>query len=67
MEILNKKGSKFEVNLLLNQNLNILGGDRSFPVAAPRLWIALPHHVKSCQTIDSFEKCLKTHLMSSAY
>ena len=42
-------------------------GDRSFVVAAPRLWNALPPALKSCSTISSFKKHLKTHLMREAF
>ena len=39
-------------------------GDRSFSVAAPRLWNHLPTKVKSCHSITRFKSLLKTHLMS---
>ena len=39
-------------------------GDRSFAVAAPRLWNQLPFHIRSSQTVASFKKNLKTHLMA---
>ena len=36
--------------------------DRSFDVAAPRLWIALPDSVKLAESLTSFKKQLKTLL-----
>ena len=42
-------------------------GDRSFAVAAPRLWNDLPFNIRSSITIDSFKKNLKTYLMSKAF
>ena len=39
-------------------------GDRSFSVAAPRLWNHLPTKLKSCHSIIGFKSMLKTHLMS---
>ena len=40
-------------------------GARSFKCAAPLLWNALPDHLKSSSTIESFRRRLKTHLFSS--
>ena len=44
-------------------------GDRSFSVAAPRLWnhLDLPTKVKSCHSITRFKSLLKTHLMSQFF
>ena len=42
-------------------------GDRSFSVAAPRLWNHLPTKVKSCHSITRFKSLLKTHLMSQFF
>ena len=42
-------------------------GDRSFSVAAPRLWNKLPIYIRTSKTILSFKKSLKTHLMSTAF
>ena len=36
--------------------------DRSFSSHAPRVWNALPKHVKEAKTISSFKSQLKTHL-----
>ena len=37
-------------------------GDRSFSIAAPKIWNALPEHIRLATTIDSFKEQLKTHL-----
>ena len=37
-------------------------GDAAFAVAAPRLWNALPHALKSVASINIFKTNLKTHL-----
>ena len=42
-------------------------GDRSFSVAAPRLWNHLPTKLKSCHSITRFKSLLKTHLMSQFF
>ena len=35
---------------------------RSFLVAAPYTWNSLPSNVRSCHTVDTFKRHLKTHL-----
>ena len=42
-------------------------GDRAFYSAAPVLWNALPVRIRSCDTLDSFKKTLKTHLFCQAF
>ena len=42
-------------------------GDRSFSVAAPRLWNHLPTKLKSCHCITRFKSLLETHLMSQFF
>ena len=42
-------------------------GDRSFSVAAPKAWNALPMDIKSASTVDMFKKNLKTYLFKEAY
>ena len=42
-------------------------GDRSFSVAAPRLWNHLPTKLKSCHSKTRFKSLLKTHLISQVY
>ena len=42
-------------------------GDRSFQVAAPKLWNALSHEIHSISNINTFKRHLKTHLFSNAF
>ena len=42
-------------------------GDRSFSIAAPKLWDALPGHIRNVESIDSFKKQLKTYFFKLAY
>ena len=42
-------------------------GSRAFSVCAPRLWNSLPLKIRSCDSIDTFKKKLKTHLFKSSY
>ena len=42
-------------------------GDRSFAKAAPTLWNALPLTVRSCKSLNSFKRKLKTYLFKCAY
>ena len=42
-------------------------GDRSFHVAAPKLWNSLPKETRNILIIDSFKKAIKTFLFSKAF
>ena len=42
-------------------------GDRSFSVAAAKLWNTLPLYIKSTDTKNSFKSSLKTFLFHSYY
>ena len=42
-------------------------GERSFAVAGPTVWNALPNNVKNAESLDTFKKRLKTHLFKLAY
>ncbi|KAK7882694.1 hypothetical protein WMY93_028868 [Mugilogobius chulae] len=42
-------------------------GDRAFEAAAPRLWNALPDHLRAPQTVNAFKKGLKTYLFRKAF
>ena len=42
-------------------------GDRSFAVAAPKIWNSIPNSIKSVPRIDDFKRGLKTHLFKLAY
>ena len=59
-----RSGSKY---LLQEPKCHRTWGDRSFSVAAPRLWNKLPIYIRTSKTILSFKKSLKTHLMSTAF
>jgi hypothetical protein len=42
-------------------------GTKAFSSAAPAVWNKLPLHVRSCGTLSSFRKHLKTHLFDLAF
>ncbi len=42
-------------------------GDRAFSVVGPRKWNVLPLVIRSCATVDSFKRALKSHLYKIAY
>ena len=42
-------------------------GDRSFAVAAPRLWNALPLHLRQSESVVGFKRNLKLYLLSIAF
>ena len=42
-------------------------GDCAFSISAPRLWKALPQHLKDSTSCQAFKKCLKTHLFRLAH
>ena len=42
-------------------------GDRAFSSAAPRLWNALPDHLRAPQPLETFKRLLKTYLFNKAY
>ena len=42
-------------------------GDRSFPVAASRVWNNLPQHIISSPSLQVFKNRLKTHLFSFSF
>ena len=42
-------------------------GDRSFAVAAPKIWNSIPDNVKSVQSVEQFKRGLKTYLFKKAY
>ena len=46
-------------------NLNL--GKRAFSVAAPIIWNELPTTLKSCESLASFRKHLKTYLFKIAF
>lgn len=42
-------------------------GDRAFSVVWPRVWNALPLHVRTAPTVECFKSRLKTHFYSLAF
>ena len=42
-------------------------GDRSFSVAATKLWNELPEDIRNISSINVFKTALKTHLFKSAF
>ena len=55
------------MELLKERKSNRTWGDRSFAIAAPRLWNELPFNTKTAKSIAVFKKLLKTHLMSKTF
>ena len=53
--------------LLQETKSNRSWGDRSFAIAAPRLWNELPFNIRTAKSITVFKKQLKTHLMSETF
>ena len=41
--------------------------DRSFYIAAPKLWNFLPLYIRNISSVDAFKKALKTHLFQKAF
>ena len=42
-------------------------GDRSFYMAAPKLWNDLPFFIRNVSSVNAFKKALKTHLFQKAF
>jgi len=42
-------------------------GDRTFSMAAPKLWNALPAELRSISSSSTFKSSLKTHLFKLAF
>uniref|UniRef100_A0A8C5I3C7 Reverse transcriptase domain-containing protein n=1 Tax=Gouania willdenowi TaxID=441366 RepID=A0A8C5I3C7_GOUWI len=42
-------------------------GDRAFSVVGPKLWNALPLHIRTAPTVECFKSRLKTHFYSLAF
>ena len=55
-------------NLLVTPKTNLkFYGDRSFQVAAPRLWNSLTDDIRSIQNLDVFKNEIKTQLFREAF
>ena len=54
--------------LLEGRNTNLVTrGDRAFAARAPRLWNALPLHLRLAPSLSLFKSLLKTHLYTNCY
>ena len=49
-------------HLLTVRNIKSSLGQRSFSFSAPSIWNSLPLPLRSCDSVSSFRKLLKTHL-----
>ena len=54
-------------NILSVARSNLSFGSRAFRSAAPTVWNSLPPHVRSCTTLTTFRKHLKSHLFQSSF
>jgi len=54
-------------NLISVIRCNISFGARGFRSAAPAIWNSLPSNVRSCKTLATFRRHLKSHLFHSAF
>jgi len=54
-------------NLLSVTRCNISFGARDFRSAVPAIWNNLPSNVRSCETLRTFRRHLKSHLFHSAF
>ena len=53
--------------LVVPKTRTVTYGDRCFMTAAPKLWNALPNNLRSCETLPSFKRALKTHFFMKVY
>ena len=42
-------------------------GERTFGVAAPKLWNSVPFEIRSAENLNQFKSNLKTYLFRNAY
>ena len=55
-------------SLLVEKRTRLKGsGDRAFSACAPKLWNQLPVEVKTCSSIESFKKALKTYYFKKVF
>ena len=54
-------------NLLSVRRCNLSFGTRGFRTAAPTIWNSLPANVRSCVTLSTFCRHLKSHLFQSSF
>lgn len=56
------RSSSHGCTLVVQRTRTVTFGDRSFQVAAPRLWNSLPRTLRDCTDEKQFRRGLKTHL-----
>uniref|UniRef100_A0A8C5G1I7 Reverse transcriptase domain-containing protein n=1 Tax=Gouania willdenowi TaxID=441366 RepID=A0A8C5G1I7_GOUWI len=59
--------SEGQLQLVVPQANRQTKGDRAFSVVGPKLWNALPLHIRTAPTVECFKSRLKTHLYSLAF
>ena len=62
-----RSGSEQQDLLVIPRTHSRIFADRSFAVAAPVLWNALPNNIRTCGDLLTFKKKLKTHLFLQAF
>jgi hypothetical protein len=53
--------------LVVPRSQTVRYGDRNFKNVGPALWNMLPDEMRSCDSVDSFKRQLKTYLFLNAY
>ena len=53
--------------LLKKPRVKTTTGQRSFHLAAAKIWNGLPIHIRSVDSLDTFKKHFKTHLHTLSY
>ena len=53
-----------QTTLVVPFTRSALASERSFSVAAPRLWNSLPEHLRAIETLSAFKSALKTELFN---
>ena len=61
-----RSNDKLQLVVPCTRNNNKMA-DRAFSNAAPELWNSLEYKVKTCNSLDSFKRKLKTHLFQKFY
>ena len=54
-------------SLLVVPKTRVKIGERSFAVAAPKLWNELPRHMREIDNLSQYKSSLKTHLFRIAF
>jgi hypothetical protein len=63
----NLRSTQQSVTLVVPKSRTVTNGDRCFTSTAPKLWNALPEHVRECKTQCAFKKSLKTHIFHQVF